>query len=411
MNMNISMNTSDNNDNNDNNGDLLSLLECDLCFSLVCEPISLGCGHTYCRLCIYSALSRSKKQCPSCRAVCHLNVETAPENIMIKNLALKLNPDLYKKRAEESAAELAEHKDSNYPVFFYMECLFPGTRLQLHLFEPRYKLMMQRIVNASRTFAYAPYPEQQCREGNIVLIFHLEECEFLPDGRCLIDGKIKSRAKIVNHFVEDGTQRLHYCNAVIFNDEPVNESDKDKVQEFITIGRFLANQLLESASPDGFTLRQKIEHKYGPAPASNDELFSLWLTAICPLPDIQKKALLSSTSTLNRLETSVGVMINLMQHVNIGGLATSHTATAVEAQGRNMAAQMFAASGMAAHMMRNDNFLAAILGHDVDFEGEDEDEDEDDYEDEDDDEEEEDSDTENYELPVLVPIDSSDEEQ
>lgn len=49
---------------------------------------------------------------------------------------------------------------SRFPVFFvscYMSWadnmpMFPGEKLNLHLFEPRYKLMIQRIVNTSRRF-------------------------------------------------------------------------------------------------------------------------------------------------------------------------------------------------------------------------------------------------------------------
>jgi len=299
-------------------GDILSLLDCDLCFQLICEPISVSCGHTFCRLCLIQALSRCKKQCPSCRTVCHLNAETAPENKMIKNIALKLNPEIYKIREIEAQECLKEHKNSNYPIFFYMECLFPGSKLQLHLFEPRYKLMMQRIVNASRCFAYAPFHESSCREGSIVLIFHLEDCEFLPDGRCLIKGTIKNRAKVITHHIEDGTQRLHYCNAIIFNDETINDNDKDKVQEFLNIGKFLSTQLLDSTTNSvGINLRSKIENKFGVCPINNPELFSLWLTAIGPLPENQKFSLLCSTNTLQRLEIAVGVMVTLMQQISV----------------------------------------------------------------------------------------------
>lgn len=49
----------------------MSILECGVCLSLVCEPVSLSCGHTFCRTCLVSALRRSAKKCPCCRAVCH----------------------------------------------------------------------------------------------------------------------------------------------------------------------------------------------------------------------------------------------------------------------------------------------------------------------------------------------------
>lgn len=49
----------------------LSALECGVCLSLVCQPISLSCGHSFCRSCLVSTLRRNKKKCPTCRAVCH----------------------------------------------------------------------------------------------------------------------------------------------------------------------------------------------------------------------------------------------------------------------------------------------------------------------------------------------------
>lgn len=48
-----------------------SLLQCGVCLSLVCEPVSISCGHTFCRTCLVSSLRRSHKRCPCCRAVCH----------------------------------------------------------------------------------------------------------------------------------------------------------------------------------------------------------------------------------------------------------------------------------------------------------------------------------------------------
>jgi hypothetical protein len=61
------------------------------------------------------------------------------QNIMLKNLALTLNPDLYAQRLLETAAEKASW-NMVLPVFFYNEVLFPGQILNLHLFEPRYKV-------------------------------------------------------------------------------------------------------------------------------------------------------------------------------------------------------------------------------------------------------------------------------
>jgi hypothetical protein len=41
--------------------------------------------------------------------------------------------------------------------------------------------------------------------------FQIKECEFQSDGRCYIAAKLVSRCRISEHFVEDATQGLHYC--------------------------------------------------------------------------------------------------------------------------------------------------------------------------------------------------------
>jgi hypothetical protein len=59
---------------------------------------------------------------------------------MIKNVAYSLAPDLYTSRVREAEAQLAQYTSSTAPVFFYNSVMFPGETLQLHLFEPRYKV-------------------------------------------------------------------------------------------------------------------------------------------------------------------------------------------------------------------------------------------------------------------------------
>lgn len=34
-------------------------LECPLCLSLICEPLSISCGHSFCRVCLVKSLRRS----------------------------------------------------------------------------------------------------------------------------------------------------------------------------------------------------------------------------------------------------------------------------------------------------------------------------------------------------------------
>jgi Lon protease-like protein len=48
--------------------------------------------------------------------------------------------------------------------------------LSLHLFEPRYKIMMQRILETTREFAYVPkFSNYQSRAGDVALVASLTE--------------------------------------------------------------------------------------------------------------------------------------------------------------------------------------------------------------------------------------------
>eukprot|EP01035_Chromulina_nebulosa_P008718 gene8718-11803_t len=179
---------------------VLRSLECSLCLTIICEPISISCGHSFCRVCLVKSLRRHKKRCPTCREVCHITAENAAENIMIKSLAVAVDPDGYAARLAEALPE-KESWTNLYPIFYYNNTMFPGGRLNLHLFEPRYKLMMQRIIDSTRAFAYVPnFNTYLAQIGDVALVAELKDAEFLADGRCLLDAVLAKRKQIMEHY-------------------------------------------------------------------------------------------------------------------------------------------------------------------------------------------------------------------
>lgn len=125
-------------------------LECPICLSLMCEPLTLSCGHSACRMCYCRSLQRVPK-CPTCRAVCHIRYETQlqlvcargvsdcvlhkgksvltlclwlvcspedhPETLVISQLAKRCFPVLYEQRLREVEQE-RESLKLLLPIFF-----------------------------------------------------------------------------------------------------------------------------------------------------------------------------------------------------------------------------------------------------------------------------------------------------
>ncbi|CAN0176860.1 unnamed protein product, partial [Ectocarpus fasciculatus] len=127
---------------------------------------------------------------------------------MLAQIAKSLFPELLERRLRETEAEKAKF-ELCLPAFFYNVPVFPGQTLCLHFFEPRYKLMMQRIINTSRRFAYVlPAPAQRPRDdedddrntnqqGRIALEAHVCEAEFLSDDRVMVKTKLAGRHTVV----------------------------------------------------------------------------------------------------------------------------------------------------------------------------------------------------------------------
>lgn len=275
---------------------LTAILECGICLSLLCEPISLSCGHTYCRICLVKSLRQHKKQCPGCREICHVSAENAAEDIAIKSFAIALEPELYQQRLTEGEQE-KQSWTAIYPVFLYNKAELPYSKLSLHLFEPRYKTMMSRVVNSNRAFAYVR--TSGLAVGDIALIAEVKEAEFLSDGRCIVEANLCKRSRVVEHYVEDGTQGLHYCRL-----EPLPD-DVVALDHLTALGalKVRATGLVEELASDDY-VRRVVDEQFGAMPAET-EAFSFWLACVSPLSERDKAGVLHSRNTSERIQVCV----------------------------------------------------------------------------------------------------------
>eukprot|EP00602_Paraphysomonas_sp_CaronLab_P004910 CAMPEP_0185027032 /NCGR_PEP_ID=MMETSP1103-20130426/11853_1 /TAXON_ID=36769 /ORGANISM="Paraphysomonas bandaiensis, Strain Caron Lab Isolate" /LENGTH=406 /DNA_ID=CAMNT_0027560875 /DNA_START=266 /DNA_END=1486 /DNA_ORIENTATION=+ len=143
---------------------------------------------------------------------------------MLKSAAQLLNPTLYASRLQEVAQEKALW-ETVLPVFFYISVMFPGELLHLHLFEPRYKIMMQRVMATTRRFAYLYVSPHMPVERSIALIATVRHADFSPDGRCNLEAVLEfPRNKVTELFEEPGTNGLHYARLETYVDDPITSS-------------------------------------------------------------------------------------------------------------------------------------------------------------------------------------------
>jgi len=148
----------------------LSDFECALCCCLLLDPVTTdGCGHSFCRECLARSLS-VKRFCPLCRHPCTtLDALTHPTAQLLANLAQKLFPAEYAARKAAAAAEgLAFQRRAagatRFGLFLSSQPSFPLAPLSLHIFEPRYRVMISRaLATSSRNFIVVCVNEQLAR--------------------------------------------------------------------------------------------------------------------------------------------------------------------------------------------------------------------------------------------------------
>ena len=187
--------------------------ECPVCVSFFVEPLTLACGHSFCRACLLQStrLAPDGRCCPLCRAAVSIrDPATAPQDAKLAEAVKGLvDRDAYSARLAADRATIAEVLDATSRLLPIFAC-FPGTAVgrpvALHFFEPRYKVLIRRAWEGNRLFAYTGVQPRPGAEGVVVRI---EEARFLRDGRANVVGVGVAAITLGEVWVEDGTHGLN----------------------------------------------------------------------------------------------------------------------------------------------------------------------------------------------------------
>ena len=130
---------------------------CSLCFKLLYEPVTTSCGHSFCQGCLMRSMDYSNR-CPACRTILFLSPGNCNVSVTLRNILMHLFKDEYEMRRKEVQQEeqttvsaLGSNCEVKIPLFV-MDSIMPQQRIALNIFEPRYRLLIRRAMNSSRSF-------------------------------------------------------------------------------------------------------------------------------------------------------------------------------------------------------------------------------------------------------------------
>ncbi|KAK7929644.1 hypothetical protein WMY93_006039 [Mugilogobius chulae] len=187
-------------------------VECALCMRLFYEPVTTPCGHTFCKGCLERCLDHMP-QCPLCKE--SLKEYLASRNYIVTTLLDTLIKrhlgDEYEERSKVHQEETNELSDltKNVPIFV-CTMAYPTVPCPLHVFEPRYRLMIRRCMDTgTRQFGMCINdPEKGFVDYGCMLL--IRSVHFLPDGRSVVDTVGGKRFQVLSRGMKDG-----YCTANI----------------------------------------------------------------------------------------------------------------------------------------------------------------------------------------------------
>ncbi|ORZ39326.1 PUA-like domain-containing protein [Catenaria anguillulae PL171] len=331
-------------------------LTCPLCYHLLDDPITLSpCGHTACRACLLRTLDHSANarngqfRCFVCRK--HLwgsyvaYLHHAPNATLERIMRVAFSDQVQARKDQLAQDELrasANDQDQsilhNVPLFV-CNLAFPGQRVPLHIFEPRYRLMLRRITapGGDRMFGMLHYTRAPGGGAGIPThgtMMHVDHVDFLPDGRSLVETSGKFVFKLTDtsdvhtgdggYLVARTAERLEDSEYLAAADPVPGEvaqvaarlkdtfphvlEEREALQTYVSVAQFArlcvaATHGFLSVVPPQF--RAGARAQIGEAHVDKPEWLGYWLTGTLPLPESVQYRLLEEPSPRRRLVLAV----------------------------------------------------------------------------------------------------------
>ena len=308
-------------------------MECEVCYALMLDPLTTPCGHTFCRKCVIRVLDHSAT-CPICRRSLNITpgVSQEPSNKRLLQLLQSLVPALVAAREDTVAAEEANLAESQIPLFI-CTLSYPEMPTFLHIFEPRYRLMIRRAMEADRKFGMVAYNASTGAQGELGAaqflqygtLLHVQSMQLLPDGRSLIETRGVSRFKVLETGIRDGyaVGRVERVDDIPLAEEEAMEVGDVSTEhppdaggvngtgpalagmstaDLMRICTDFVTQMRDVSVP---WLSSSVLAAYGNMP-EDPAVFPFWFASVLPIKEAEKYRLLPTRSVRERLKITAG---------------------------------------------------------------------------------------------------------
>ncbi|KAK7301521.1 hypothetical protein RJT34_12387 [Clitoria ternatea] len=275
--------------------------DCTLCLKLLHEPVTTPCGHSFCRSCLFQSMDCGNR-CPLCRTVLFISPRTCSISVTLKNIIQKNFPEEYVEREQEHDGLINLGVDT-LPLFV-MDVVIPCQRFPLNIFEPRYRLMVRRIMEGNHRMGMVIIDSSTGSLAEFACEVEITECEPLPDGRFYIEIESRRRFRIIRSWDQDGYRvaEVEWMQDIM---PPEGTRDRDILQELTNnaaeSARSYVGRAKEAARHDQRRL-ERLASVEAMMPSLRDpERFSFWLATLSNRRPSERLDLLHIRDTTERI--------------------------------------------------------------------------------------------------------------
>jgi len=220
--------------------------ECSICVNLLWSPVTTPCGHVFCRECLIRSIDNTQTQCPMCKNPLdeffpllirsHVNKTEVVEQMIETYFPSEFNERHQQFEQENTqGASIPRLLTNNtetltfeIPIFLCVLTL-PHCLCPLHVYEPRYRLMMRRALETeSRSFGMCKYDEQTDTFADYGTLLYIRALLYTPDGRSVVDTIGRQRFRVVDRDTRDG---YHTAQVQIIRDHPIEPERFDELYQ------------------------------------------------------------------------------------------------------------------------------------------------------------------------------------